>query len=64
MEKDMSQECTTIPEDFHKHAPNLTTHTAFFIFVFYTDYAKNHPPKSNCRQVDQNSSKAFNIALI
>ena len=36
----------------------------FSFCVFHTDYAKNHPPKSNCRQVDQNSSKAFNIALV
>ena len=26
MEKDMSQECTKIAEDWHKRAPNLTTH--------------------------------------
>ena len=63
MEKDMPQECTKIPEDFQNHL-SYTCWTAFFIFVFHTDYAKNHPPKSNCRQVDQNSSKAFNIALI
>ena len=44
MEKDMSQECTKIPEDFHKHASNLTTHWSKLSQATKTTKKLSKPP--------------------